>query len=121
MHRDLHTAPKRAIGAEGHYIVLSDGQRLLDSTGGAAVSCLGHANERVKEAIRQQLEQVPYCHSMFFATGVFEELAAVMRESTGGEMERLFAVSSGNNMMSPFGTVHQYSVSSISRIHADGA
>ncbi|EFW14114.1 hypothetical protein D8B26_002506 [Coccidioides posadasii str. Silveira] len=99
MHRDLHAAPKRAVGAEGNYVILEDGQRLLDSTGGAAVSCLGHANEQVKEAIKKQMDQLSYCHTMFFATDVFEELAAFLKESTGGKMSRLFVVSSGSEAM----------------------
>ncbi|EEP78091.1 hypothetical protein UREG_02940 [Uncinocarpus reesii 1704] len=99
LHRDLHTVPKRAVGGEGNYVILDDGQRLLDSTGGAAVSCLGHGNEQVKQAVKRQIDQLSYCHSLFFATDVFEELAAFLTDSTGGKMPKVFIVSSGSEAM----------------------
>ncbi|WEW54601.1 hypothetical protein PRK78_000021 [Emydomyces testavorans] len=90
MHRDLHATPKRAVGAEGNYVILDDGQRLLDSTGGAAVSCLGHGNEQVKAAIKKQMAQLSYCHTMFFGTDIFEELATFLGDSTGGRMSKFY-------------------------------
>ena len=46
LHRSLHHDPLRVVAAKGHYLQLSNDQRILDATGGAAVSCLGHGNER---------------------------------------------------------------------------
>lgn len=98
LHRDTHFIPKQAIGGKGSYIFLEDGTKFLDSTGGAAVSCLGHGHEGVKQAIKDQIDQLSYCHSAFFGTPVTEELARFLTDSTGGKMSKLFVVSSG---MSP--------------------
>lgn len=95
LHRSLHTDPHRVVAAKGNYLHLTNGQKILDATGGAAVSCLGHGNERVKQAIIEQMDEVSYCHSLFFATAAAEDLAKELIDSTGGEMTRAFIVSSG--------------------------
>lgn len=46
LHRSLNKDPPRVIGAKGMYIHLSNGQDILDATGGAAVTCLGHGDVR---------------------------------------------------------------------------
>lgn len=97
LHRSTHVLPKKAIGGMGSYIFLEDGQKILDSTGGAAVSCLGHGNEKIQKAIVDQINQLSYCHSSFFATPVAEELARFLVDSTGGKLSKLYVVSSGVN------------------------
>lgn len=96
LHRSLHHDPLRVVRAEGNYLTLSNGQRILDATGGAAVSCLGHGNARVKKAIADQMDTVSYCHSLFFSTSAAENLANELVASTNGEMSRVFVVSSGS-------------------------
>ncbi|KAJ5146717.1 Pyridoxal phosphate-dependent transferase major region subdomain 2 [Penicillium atrosanguineum] len=96
LHRDTRFVPKKAIGGQGCYINLEDGTKFLDSTGGAAVSCLGHGNEKVNRMIKDQLDQLAYCHSAFFGTQVSEDLASFLTESTGGKLSKLFVVSSGS-------------------------
>ncbi|OAX79802.1 hypothetical protein ACJ72_05874, partial [Emergomyces africanus] len=93
-HRNIHDIPKTAVGGEGNYIILNDGQRVLDSTGGAAVSCLGHGNAEVKAAISAQMNEISYCHTFFFATNVFEDLARFLTDSTGGKLSKLFIINS---------------------------
>lgn len=46
LHRSLHHEPLRVVSARGQYLDLSNSQRIFDATGGAAVACLGHGNER---------------------------------------------------------------------------
>ena len=46
MHRSLYQEPLHVISAKGNYLHLSNGQKIFDATGGAAVSCLGHGDER---------------------------------------------------------------------------
>lgn len=46
LHRSLHHDPLRVLSAKGNYLHLSNGQKILDATGGAAVACLGHGDER---------------------------------------------------------------------------
>ncbi|KAL4915538.1 pyridoxal phosphate-dependent transferase [Aspergillus aurantiobrunneus] len=96
LHRDTRFVPKKAVGGKGSYLFLEDGSKFLDSTGGAAVSCLGHGHERVSQAIVDQLKQVEYCHTAFFGTEVSEELARFLVDSTGGKLSKLYVVSSGS-------------------------
>ncbi|OQD68370.1 hypothetical protein PENDEC_c036G00360 [Penicillium decumbens] len=96
LHRDTRFIPKKAVGGKGCYITLEDGTKFLDSTGGAAVSCLGHGNEKINQMIKDRIDQLSYCHSAFFGTQVSEDLAQFLTESTGGKMSKLFIVSSGS-------------------------
>src|SRR5579862_1343793 len=95
LHRDLHHDPSRVVRASGNYLTLGNGRMILDATGGAAVSCLGHGNQRVKNAIAAQLDEVAYCHSILFTSSGTEGLARVLIDSTHGEMAKAFIVSSG--------------------------
>ncbi|ODM21906.1 hypothetical protein SI65_02750 [Aspergillus cristatus] len=96
LHRDTRFIPKKAIGGKGSYIFLEDGQKVLDSTGGAAVSCLGHGNEKVKKAVIKQINELSYCHSAFFGTQASEDLARLLVDSTGGKLSKLYVSSSGS-------------------------
>lgn len=46
LHRSLHSDPLHVTAAQGHYLHLSNGQKIFDATGGAAVACLGHGEAR---------------------------------------------------------------------------
>ena len=46
LHRSLHQDPLHVVSAQGHFLHLSNGQKIFDATGGAAVACLGHGDER---------------------------------------------------------------------------
>lgn len=79
---------------------LDNGQKIFDSTGGAAVTCVGHGNEKVKKAIKEQIDTLSYCHTGFFSTQPAEELARFLVDSTGGKMSKLFVVNSGTQYSS---------------------
>ncbi|KAK4505597.1 hypothetical protein PRZ48_003560 [Zasmidium cellare] len=96
LHRSLHADPLQVVSAQGNYLHLSNGQKIFDATGGAAVSCLGHGDVRVQEALIDQMSQVSYCHSLFFATRAPEELAKLLIASTYNEMSRAFFICSGS-------------------------
>ena len=51
LHRSLHEDPLRVVSSKGHILHLSNGQKIFDATGGAAVACLGHGNERYDRQI----------------------------------------------------------------------
>ncbi|CAK4030121.1 related to adenosylmethionine-8-amino-7-oxononanoate aminotransferase [Lecanosticta acicola] len=99
MHRSLLEDPLRVVAAQGNYLHLNNGQKIFDATGGAAVACLGHGDIRVQDAIIEQMNEVSYCHSLFYGTRAAEELASLLVDSTNGEMSRAFFVSSGSEAM----------------------
>ena len=93
--RDLNTAPHYVVGSKSNHLFLDDGRKIFDASGGAAVACLGHGNEEVNELMRRQLDQVSYCHSMFFKTHSTDDLAEELITSTGKRLERVFLICSG--------------------------
>lgn len=95
LHRNIKEEPRTVTSAQGNYLTLDNGQRVLDATGGAAVACLGHGNKRVKRAIAAQMDEVSYCHSLFFGSRSGEGLARHLIDSTTGRMSKAFIVSSG--------------------------
>lgn len=111
LHRSLHRQPLQVAHAIGNYITLANGQNIIDATGGAAVSCLGHGNERVNAAVAQQMIKFSYAHILFLSSGSSEELAKLLTESTDGHMTKAFIVSSGSEAMeSTMKLARQYSL-----------
>ena len=97
LHRDLNKKPYQIIEASGLYLTLSCGRRIIDATGGAAVSCIGHGDKRVRDAISIQITKLDYCHSMFFSCPPSEDLSRVLIDSTKGAMSRVFIINSGES------------------------
>ncbi|HSE76880.1 MAG TPA: aspartate aminotransferase family protein [Alphaproteobacteria bacterium] len=96
----FHRLPKEtlpvAVMGEGAYIVDRDGKRYLDASGGAAVSCLGHNDREVVDAIKAQLDRLPYAHSSFFTTEALETLADTMIADAPAGLDRVYFVSGGS-------------------------
>jgi adenosylmethionine-8-amino-7-oxononanoate aminotransferase len=84
-----------AVSGEGPYIVDSEGRKYLDASGGAAVSCLGHDHKAVIDAIKAQLDDIPFAHTSFFTTEPAEELADFLVERSPG-LDRVYFVSGGS-------------------------
>ena len=95
-HRSLNGNFLKILSANGIYLNLENGQKILDATGGPAVACLGHNNPAVKTAMIAQINSTAYCHSMFFTTEATEQLCSNLIRGTGGLMSRAFVVSSGS-------------------------
>jgi adenosylmethionine-8-amino-7-oxononanoate aminotransferase len=64
-----------AVKGDGVYLIDRDGKRYLDGSCGAAVSCLGHSNERVRDAIKSQVDALEFAHTRFFTNEPMEALA----------------------------------------------
>jgi adenosylmethionine-8-amino-7-oxononanoate aminotransferase len=94
--RNLHKAFPVVKGAKGNNLYLTDGRTIFDGTSGAAVSCLGHGNERVIEAMVAQLRTgAPYICSSFYGSPVVEALCKELIAGTGGKMGRVYLTGSG--------------------------
>ncbi|KAI0423724.1 exocyst complex protein exo70 [Xylaria sp. FL1042] len=99
LHRSLKSEFPRIVGGEGNYVILEDGRRIFDASGGAAVACIGHGNTRVHDAIITQLKQISYCSTIFYTTDVYERLCQELVNSTHGIMKRAYIVNSGSEAM----------------------
>ncbi len=95
-HRHTHHTYPLAVRGDGVYVVDSEGKRYLDASGGAAVSCLGHSHPSVIQAIKDQLDKLPYAHTSFFTNAPSEALAEHLIEHAPSGLERVYFVSGGS-------------------------
>ncbi len=93
-HTKIRTAT--AVAGDGPYIIDSTGKRYLDASGGAAVSCLGHSNDVVREAVKSQLDKLAWAHTSFFTSEPAEQLADMLIERAPAGIERVYFVSGGS-------------------------
>ena len=85
-----------AVAGDGCYVIDSNGKRILDGSGGAAVSCLGHSNAQVTEAMKAQLDAIAYAHTGFFTTEPAETLARKLISHAPEGIDRVYLVSGGS-------------------------
>jgi adenosylmethionine-8-amino-7-oxononanoate aminotransferase len=95
-HRDPRHDYPCAVRGEGAYLYDAGGKRYLDASGGAAVSCLGHSDRAVIEAIERQLGKLPYAHTSFFTNEPMEALADKLIEHAPESMDKVYFVSGGS-------------------------
>jgi adenosylmethionine-8-amino-7-oxononanoate aminotransferase len=95
-HRHLHHTPPVAASAQGMWIRDAAGREYLDASGGAAVSCLGHAHPDVLAAMHAQIDRLAYAHTSFFTTEVAEELAARLVRTGPAGTSHVYFVSGGS-------------------------
>ena len=94
--RHTKSAPPVAVGGEGCYLIDSTGKRYLDGSGGAAVSCLGHGDRAVTEAIKAQLDKLAFAHTGFLTSEPAEALADLLIAHAPGRLDRVYLVSGGS-------------------------
>ncbi|QPF89721.1 aspartate aminotransferase family protein [Bradyrhizobium commune] len=96
LHRSLRETPPKAIGGEGVYLFAEDGRRVIDASGGAAVSCLGHQHPRVIAAMAKQASTLAYAHTAFFSSEPAERLAETLVGHEPGGLAYAYFVSGGS-------------------------
>lgn len=96
IHRSLRLVPPVAVGASGVHIIDQQGKRYLDASGGAAVSCLGHAHPDVLAALHRQIDTLPYAHTSFFTSEVSEALADHLVQHAPAGLDQVYLVSGGS-------------------------
>ena len=97
--RHCHTTLPTVARGEGAYLYDQSGKAYLDGSGGAAVSCLGHGDPKVTEAIKAQLDQVAFAHTGFFTSDPAEELADRLIDLAPKGLDRVYFVSGGSEAM----------------------
>ena len=85
-----------AVRSEGSYIFDDSGKSYLDASGGAAVSCLGHAHPTVIKALHRQLDELTYAHTAFFTSEQAEKLAHRLCLEAPKGIDRVYLVSGGS-------------------------
>ncbi len=96
LHRGLRDVPPRAVSAAGLIVRTADGRDIIDASGGAAVSCLGHGHPRVIAAIQRQAGDLAFAYSGFFTSEPAEALADLLVGHAPGGLTHVFLVSGGS-------------------------
>ena len=78
------------------YLYDAGGKCYLDGCGGAAVSCLGHSNAAVINALKQQIDKLTYAHTSFFTSAPAEELADKLAAAAPGNLNHVYIVCGGS-------------------------
>lgn len=108
-HRHTVNIPPLALRGEGIHIIDAAGRRYIDACGGAAVSCLGHGDPEVVEAIRDQAERLAYAHTSFFTSPPAEELAEVLVAGAPEGIGRVYFLNDGSEAVeTALKMAHQY-------------
>jgi len=94
--RDAKVTFPVAVRGEGLYLYDANGNRYLDASGGAAVSCLGHGHPAVREAIKRQVDLLAYAHTGSFTNEPQERLADELIANAPAGLTRVFFVTSGS-------------------------
>jgi adenosylmethionine-8-amino-7-oxononanoate aminotransferase len=85
-----------AVQGDGVYLIDAKGKHYLDASGGAAVSCLGHGDVKIIEAIKSQLDRLEFAHTGFFSSIPAEALAELLIKQAPRPLDRVYFVSGGS-------------------------
>jgi adenosylmethionine-8-amino-7-oxononanoate aminotransferase len=97
--RHTKQLPPVATRGDGCYLYDETGKQYLDASGGAAVSCLGHGDQTVIDAVKAQLDKLAYAHTGFFTSEPAETLADLLIDNAPGDLDRVYLVSGGSEAM----------------------
>ena len=96
LHRAIHSRMPVAVGGKGIELFDAEGKAYIDASGGAAVSCLGHAHPAVLAALHEQLDRLAYAHTGFFTSQAAEDLADLLVENAPEGLGHVYLVSGGS-------------------------
>lgn len=94
--RHTHKQPPVALRGEGVYLYDKTGKQYLDGSGGAAVSCLGHGDQDIIDAVQKQVQELAFAHTSFLTSEPAEELADLLVANAPGDLQRVYFVSGGS-------------------------
>ena len=82
--------------AKGSYVHDVDGKQYIDGSGGPAVYCIGHSNEEVNAAIKDQLDRIAHGYRYNFSSDALEELSDLISRRCGGTLSHMVYVTGGS-------------------------
>lgn len=94
--RNSNKLPPIGVKGDGVYLYDADGKAYFDGSGGAAVSCLGHGDQDIINAIKQQLDSMAFAHTGFLGSQPAEDLADLLVAHAPEGLEHVYFVSGGS-------------------------
>lgn len=95
-YRSPNHAYPAAVRANGVHVTDDRGKTYLDMSGGAAVSCLGHAHPDVTKALKKQIDALAFAHTSFFTNEPQEELASIIASRFHEPDARVYFLAGGS-------------------------
>ena len=92
----LDPPPLHVVGAEGVYLHIKDGRRILDAISSWWVNLHGHGNPRIAGAIAEQARKLEHVILAGFTHDAAEELAARLRKWLAPDLTHLFFSDDGS-------------------------
>ena len=80
----------------GIYLFDKEGKRYIDACSGAAVSNVGHADQRIIKAMTEQAQKVAFTHLSRWTSQPIRELADLIAGLAPGSLNKLYLVSGGS-------------------------
>ncbi|KAF3934860.1 hypothetical protein ABW19_dt0202789 [Dactylella cylindrospora] len=112
LNRTLYSKPAElAVEGRDSYLVTDAQTKILDATSGPGVTCLGHSNKEVHQAIIDQMQKISYVYSGHNTTQPAEDLAAfLIQESKGAFSKVLFNCGGSEATETAIKIVRQYAL-----------
>ena len=86
----------KVVRAKGSYLWDATGKQYIDGSSGAAVYCVGHANDEVNAAVMAQMNDIAHAYRYNFTTDALEELTGIIGAQCGGTLREMVYVTSGS-------------------------
>lgn len=96
LHRQLGVDLPVIAAGSGATLTDTTGKTYIDASGGAAVSSIGHGNQRVIEAIKSQVDRIAFAHTSFFTSQPAEDLSTFLIARAPEGFGRCYFVSGGS-------------------------
>ncbi|KAL4869401.1 hypothetical protein BDV12DRAFT_208638 [Aspergillus spectabilis] len=98
LHRSFSEQPAKVIGGDGISLILETGKSVIDASCGPSVSCLGHSQPEITNAITNHLKNdIAYVYSGSpYTSGAAEELADILLSDKPGGLSKAIFVNSGS-------------------------
>ncbi|KAL3495748.1 pyridoxal phosphate-dependent transferase [Aspergillus germanicus] len=98
LHRSFAERPAKIVAGDGIRLVLEDGKKVIDASCGPSVSCLGHSQPEITDAITNHLKsEIAYVYSGSpYTSGAAEELADILLAHKPGGLSKAIFVNSGS-------------------------
>jgi hypothetical protein len=84
------------VKGEGCWLIDADGNRILDGSGGAFVTNLGHGVAEIGQAMADQAAKVAYINGTAFTNEPVEALAAELATLAVGDLDKFYFLGSGS-------------------------
>lgn len=86
---------KVLVSGKGAYVKNNDGEEYLDFVSGIATNILGHANEKIVQALTEQASTLMHTSNLYWNKPAIELAGKLVNDKSAGGLEKVFFSNSG--------------------------